>query len=151
MVGFGSSDIISLLSVYLAMVAILASIFFTRLESWHSEIQVAVGLWNPEKYGIDFAQEHRKKALSLQSSRPLYGFYLVSLFILLISGLGYSLGNQTPNTEMANTYILLPGAAFDILFFLGSGILLISGKCDIDELIKKINEALKPRGSNKGH
>jgi hypothetical protein len=141
--GFESSDVVSLLGFYLAMVAILASIFFTRLESWYSEIQAACRLWNiADKNKIEVREEHRKKALSLQTTRPVYGFCIVSLFIILISILGYLLGIETQNLDQTVKFIFLPGAAFDFLFFMGSGILLIYGNKDINKLICEINKSL---------
>ena len=125
------------------MVAILASIFFTRLEAWYSEIQVASRLWGiADKNKIESLDEHRKKALSLQSSRPIYGFYLVASFILLITILGGILGMGGPNIELSIPFIFLPGASFDVLFFAGSGILLINGEKNIDKLVIEINKAL---------
>ncbi len=48
MASINANDAISLLGFYLALIALLTSIFFTRLESWYNEVKIAVKIWNKE-------------------------------------------------------------------------------------------------------
>jgi hypothetical protein len=145
MSGIDASDAISLLSFYLALVAILSSIFFTRLEGWYSEVQVAVKLWDIEpKSNPDLVSvgEHKMKFIGLQSARPILGFLLVSVFLLLISIFAVQLGNMIRDSPLPLSFIFVPGAIFDIIFFVGSILLLEKGEEKIENSLAGVEIAL---------
>lgn len=136
------NDAVSLLGFYLAMVALLASIFFARLETWYSEVQVLARLWkefprrNPDPHDL---ASLRQQALSLQSSFPLLGFLLVGSFLILISLFGALLGGQVTWSTVAPWYIYLPGALFEVIFFGGAIFLLTQGKNKVDTALTEID------------
>lgn len=145
MSGINASDAISLLGFYLALVALLSSIFFTRLEGWYSEVQVAVKLWDLEpKINPDLASigGHKMKFIGLQSARPILGFLLVSAFLILISIFGAQLGNMIPDSPISLSFIFVPGVIFDIIFFAGSIVLLEKGKDKIKKSLAEVEKAL---------
>ena len=139
------SDAISLLGFYLAMVALLSSIFFTRLESWYSEVQAAVRLWSvfPKANPVlKELKEHYRRTLSLQSAFPWRGFALVASFLVLITVFSALLGRLITGSSIPLAFIFMPGAMFEVFFFVGSIWLLWKGKQDIDSTLRDIKNRL---------
>lgn len=140
-----SSDALSLLSFYLALVALLSSIFFTRLESWYNDVRVAAKLWdlepkiNPDLLSIN---DHVEKLISLQSSKPIIGFLLVLSFLILISIFGALLGNMIPDSSIPLSFIFVPGVIFDSIFLVVSIYLLVSGEGRIKRTLAEVDRVL---------
>lgn len=140
-----ASDAISLLSFYLALVALLASLFFARLEGWYSDVKVEAKLWdlepkqNPDLKSI---RGHQQKVVSLQSATPILGFLLVSSFLLLITYFGAQLGSTISNSTVPLSFIFIPGGIFEAIFFAGSIWILKTGKGKTDKCLTDIEKAL---------
>jgi uncharacterized membrane protein (DUF485 family) len=139
------SDAISLLGFYLAMVALLSSTFFTKLESWYSDVQAAAALWSifpKENPVLQELKEHQKRALGLQSAFPWRGFVLVVLFLALITIFGALLGCHVTSPFVPLTFVFVPGVVFEVLFFVGSILFLWLGKRQVDGLLEDIKRRL---------
>jgi hypothetical protein len=135
------SDAISLLGFYLAMVALLCSIFFTKLDEWYGQVRVAARLWSAfERQNPDLKElkRHHETALGLQSALPWRGFALVASFLILISVFSALLSCFVTTPSIPLLYIFAPGGLFELFFFVGSICLLCQGKRQIDSIVADI-------------
>jgi uncharacterized membrane protein (DUF485 family) len=142
------SDQIAVLSFYLAMVTLLTTVFFVRLDSWFSEIlalEKIVGRHGEDNRGVKLESEIKGdlsiKRVGLEAASPWRGYAFVAFFIVVISVLAGFLGTTIDQNKLsiAEWFLFFPGGLFVIMFLVGASWSIRDG----ENRLSLINDAIK--------
>lgn len=125
-------DQIALLSFYLALVTLLCATFFVRLDTWYGDVLSLNRLVEKQRGDLEAGAVRKdsetnyelvRRRVELEASQPWRGFWLVTVFIGVLTLLSIALAWTVDPAESSINiflYVYFPGALFEILFFGGS-------------------------------
>lgn len=147
------NDPISIVGLYFALIGFLSGIFFTRLDSWYSEVRAKHAVLSSNLHTND-PQVKRIAPLedpfnSLQSSAPFSGFITIGAFITFLAVLSLFLPVSSSSFNIV-LFLYVPVFLTVLFYLIGGGMLLISGTELVSQaltIIYKINigDVIPPR------
>lgn len=152
-----SGNFVSLIGLFLTLVSLLGTFVYIRLGDWYRETRALEIKWELNIAGDDPEQKAARRACRYEieqvvSLATLWNSLGVTIFIIFITILSFSLWRTQTTSSTAGGYILAAGSGFLVLYLVMTSSFLVAGYQKARRIRKEIDEEfpLKKKGIQPG-